>query len=126
MNLLKTLENFCYKPQTLKAGEVFLIEGECPCPTYVLISGAVKVTAGGVEIGIFQSPGDTFGEMAAILEKPVSANVEAVTDSQVYVIKNFKEFLSKNPVLCIEMLESSYQRLSQMNKGVNMMLRMIK
>ena len=86
----------------------------------------MKVTAGGVEIGVFKNPGDTFGEMAALLENPVSANVEAVADSQVYVIKNFKEFLSKNPALCIELLKSSYQRLSQMNKGVNMMLGMIK
>lgn len=126
MNLLRTLENFCYKPQTLAAGTVFLKEGDCPCPTYVLISGSVKVTAGGVEIGIFKNPGDTFGEMAAILEQPVSATVEAVSDSQVYVIRNFQDFLSKNPTLCIELLKKSYNRLSQMNKGVNIMLKMIK
>ena len=126
MNLLRTLENFCYKAQTIPAGQTFLKEGDCPCPTYVLIDGAVKVTAGGVEIGIFKNPGDTFGEMAAILEEPVSATVEAVRDSQVYVIQNFQEFLSKNPTLCVELLKNSYKRLSQMNKGVNIMLKMIK
>ena len=126
MTLLKTLENFCYKAQTLKAGTVFLKEGDNPCPTYILISGAIKVTAGGVEIGVFKSPGDTFGEMAAIMKAPVTATVEAVEDSQVYVIKNFEEFLSKNPALTIELLKKSYDRLAQMNKGVNIMLKMIK
>lgn len=126
MNLLHALESFCYKPQKLPKGTVFLNEGDCPCPTYVLINGAVKVTAGGVEIGVFSKAGDTFGEMAAIMKKPVSATVETAEDSNFYVVENFEEFLTKNPAHCLDLLKNSYDRLSQMNKGVNLMLKMIK
>ncbi|MCM8540680.1 MAG: cyclic nucleotide-binding domain-containing protein [Lentisphaeraceae bacterium] len=126
MKLLDTLESFCYKPQTIMSGSILLTEGESPCPTYVLINGAVKVTTGGVEIGIFKNAGDTFGEMAAILEGPVSATVETVEDSEMYVINNFSEFLSKNPSICVDLLKNSYHRLAQMNKGVNEMLKLIR
>ncbi|MCM8528171.1 MAG: cyclic nucleotide-binding domain-containing protein [Lentisphaeraceae bacterium] len=126
MKLLATLETFCYKPKLIAAGTTLLTEGDCPCPTYVLIKGAVKVTTGGVEIGIFKSPGDTFGEMAAILEGKATATVEAVEDTQVYTINDFSEFLSKNPSICVELLKNSYHRLAQMNKGVNDMLKLIR
>ena len=126
MPLLQTLEDFCYKPQVVKNGSIILNEGDSSNSTYVLIKGALKVTAGGVEIGTFKGAGDTFGEMAAILKEPVSATVEAVGDSEMYIINDFSEFLSKNPSLCIELLKSSYHRLAQMNKGVNEMLKMIR
>ena len=126
MKILRTLDDFCYKPQLISKGSAILKEGDQPCPTYVLIKGAMKVTAGGVEIGVFKGAGDTFGEMAAILGSPISATVEAVDDSEVYVIHNFSDFLSKNPSLCMELLKNSYHRLAQMNKGVNEMLKMIR
>ena len=112
MKLLQTLEDFCYKPQTIVSGSILLTEGECLCQTYVLIKGAVKVTTGGVEIGIFKSPGDTFGEMAAILQEPVSATVETVEDSEMYLVNDFSEFLSKNPSICVDLLKNSYHRLA--------------
>lgn len=126
MNLLRTLETFCYKVTTLPQGTKFLKEGDTPCPTYVLLKGAVKVTAGGVEIGIFRKPGDTFGEMASIMDTPVSATVETIEDTDVYIVKDFQEFLTKNPAICLDLLRNSYDRLAQMNKGVNLMLKMIK
>ena len=125
MPLLETLDNFCYKPQAVSAGTVLLNEGDKTSITFVLISGQVKVTTGEVEIGVFTNPGDTFGEMAALMNDTISASVEAVSDCQVYVIKDLDTFLMKNPKETIELLKSSYARLKQMNKGVNLMLQMI-
>ena len=125
MPLLETLESFCYKPNLISKGTILLREGEKTSVTYVLISGELQVTTGDVEIGVFQNPGDTFGEMAALMEDVTSASVEAVTDCQVYKIQDLKTFLIKNPKEAVELLQASYTRLKQMNKGVNLMLQMI-
>ncbi|MCH2207548.1 MAG: cyclic nucleotide-binding domain-containing protein [Lentisphaerales bacterium] len=125
MPLLNTLEDFCYKSHLITQGSTLLKEGEKTDTTYVLICGELRVTTGDVEIGVFSEPGDTFGEMANLMEDVVSANVEAVTDCQVYIIKDLKMFLLKNPKETLELLKASYTRLKQMNKGVNLMLQMI-
>lgn len=125
MPLLKTLEDFCYKPTYVAKGTVLLREGEKTSITYVLISGKLRVTAGEVEIGVFESQGDTFGEMATLMNDTISASVEADDECQVYVIKDLKAFLLKNPKETLELLEASYKRLKKMNHGVNLMLKMI-
>ncbi|MCM8530746.1 MAG: cyclic nucleotide-binding domain-containing protein [Lentisphaeraceae bacterium] len=125
MLLLDILEKFCYKPQTIPAGTLLVKEGTVETSTYVLISGTLEVTAGNVEIGKFRRPGDTFGEMSAIMNEEASASVLTETECKVYVIQDLKTFLIKNPELAIDMLKKSYARLKQMNKGVNFMLSLI-
>ncbi|MCM8537870.1 MAG: cyclic nucleotide-binding domain-containing protein [Lentisphaeraceae bacterium] len=125
MALIDILEQFCYKKHTVDAGTLLLKEGTVETSTYVLISGTVEVTAGDVDIGQFSRPGDTFGEMSAIMKEAVSASVVTSTECQLYVIKDLDTLLLKNPEIAIDMLKKSYVRLKQMNKGVNFMLSLI-
>jgi CRP-like cAMP-binding protein len=125
MPLLTTLEKFCYKAHEIPKGTRLLKEGKSTHRTYVLVSGALKVTAGNVDIGSFTHAGDTFGEMATLLDENASADVTAEEDSQVYIIEDLKAFLLKNPQQAIDLLKQSYNRIQQMNKGVNTMLKMI-
>ena len=125
MSLLSTLEAFCYKSHAITNGRALLKEGEHSAATYVLISGSFQVTAGNVDIGTFCQPGDSFGEMAALLGDQASADVIAMEDSKVYEIKDLNTLLLKNPELAVEMLKASYIRLKQMNKGVTLMREMI-
>ena len=125
MPLLKTLEDFCYKPTHVSKGTALLKEGEKTNATYVLISGRLRVTAGEVEIGVFDCQGDTFGEMATLMNDTICASVEADEDCQVYVIKDLNSFLLKNPKETLELLKASYKRLKKMNHGVNLMLQML-
>jgi CRP-like cAMP-binding protein len=121
MTILKQLEDFCYKPISFLQGSKLIQEDQGCDQVYVLISGTLKVTTGNVVIGNFNKKGDTFGEMAAIMNQNASATVEALEDSQVYVINDIDAFLTKNPQHCVNMLKMSYNRLKQMNNGVNIM-----
>ena len=125
MDFVKTLETFCYKPQSFPANTTIIKQGKYASDVYVLLSGTVSVMTGGVEIGAFNLKGEVFGEMASLLNKPASATVETTEESTFYVIRNFEEFLAKNPALCMSLLKLTMERLSKMNKGVNIMLNMI-
>ena len=121
MTLLECLDQFCFKKYPVEQGTFLMQEGEFPNQVYVMVSGTVKVTTGNVVIGQFNRPGDTYGEMAVILEEKASATVECLTPCEVYIIQDLETFLTKNPTQCINMLKLSYRRLKQMNKGVNIM-----
>ena len=92
MSLLKVLEKFCYKPHSIAKGTTLLKEGQATNTTYVLVEGSFKVTAGNVDIGSFKNAGDTFGEMACILNEEASATVTAECDCLVYLIKDLNSF----------------------------------
>ena len=71
------------------AGETIFRQGDIGSELYFIVSGSVRVTRGLetdrkliAELG----EGDTFGEIALISDQPRSANVEAITDIEVYSI----------------------------------------
>jgi CRP/FNR family transcriptional regulator, cyclic AMP receptor protein len=121
MALINTLEKFCYKPISIAKGTILIREGETNDKVYVLISGSLQITTGDVIIGQFTKTGESFGEMAALLKQKASATVEATKDSQIYVIENMEFFLLKNPDECLHLLKQSFERIKQMNKGVNIL-----
>lgn len=104
--LFRGLDAF-YIKDLLKAGEVktfpndtqIITEGDYGDAVYFIVAGKVKVTLYGEEgreivLAVF-SEGDMFGEMAILDNKPRSANVEAISDLECFVVsrENFLGYL---------------------------------
>lgn len=60
------------------AGTIVVAEGQPGGPVWVLVSGALRVTKGGVEVNSITRPGAFIGEVSVLLGSPFTATVEAV------------------------------------------------
>jgi CRP/FNR family transcriptional regulator, cyclic AMP receptor protein len=67
------------------AGETVFAEGTKTGRLLILKSGAVSIVKGGTEIATVEEPGAVFGELSALLDRPHSADVLAVEDSEFHV-----------------------------------------
>ena len=72
--------------ESVPAGEVLITEGSQPDRMLVLVSGEVVVEHDGVPFARIDTPGAVFGAMSAVLERPATATVRAVSDLRVHVI----------------------------------------
>src|SRR5215203_5234684 len=63
------------------AGDVVIREGGSAGALWILVSGALKVTKGGVVVNSITRPGALVGEIAVLLETVNSATVEATEPS---------------------------------------------
>jgi CRP/FNR family transcriptional regulator, cyclic AMP receptor protein len=70
---------------TYRAGETILAAGSKTGRLLILKKGTVLVLNGSIEIAKVDQPGAVIGEIAALLEQPHSADVRALTDSQLHV-----------------------------------------
>lgn len=101
-----------------KAGQVITRENEQGGTAYVIERGRVEVTkdAEGKEIHLaYLYPGETFGEMSLIDDKPRSATVTAVEDTEVRVIprEEFFTALSTDPGVSLQLLRMLFERLRE-------------
>ena len=81
------------------AETVLFAEGDPGETLYVILKGAVRVTAGsGVELTRFKA-GDYFGELALLDGRPRSASVETTEDSELLIVsrRDFLTLLSDSP-----------------------------
>lgn len=67
------------------AGEVVVAEGEPAQEFFVVLSGEVEVTQGGVVLRR-EGPGEVFGEIGLLRDVPRTATVTAVTDVELLVL----------------------------------------
>ena len=79
--------------RTLAEGEVLLTDGGDVDALYVLVSGALRVEKGGVAVAALAQPGACVGEMSLLLGIPATADVVAVTASEVAVIDEARTML---------------------------------
>ncbi len=91
---------------------------------YIIFSGRLKVLSIGQEgeeqIHSVLEPGDFFGEMSLLEDKPRSASVVAKENCQLYILekRQFFQALEKYPVMAIELLKILSERLRKSNKRV--------
>lgn len=62
-------------------GEVIIREGGDAGSIWILVSGSLRVTKGGIEVNAVTHPGSVIGEMAVLLGAPSTATVEVVEPS---------------------------------------------
>ena len=79
--------------RTLAEGEVLLTDGGNVDALYVLVSGALRGETGGVAVAALAQPGACVGEMSLLLGIPATADVVAVTASEVAVIDDARAML---------------------------------
>ena len=101
--------------RTVAAGETVIAEGTPAGGLFVLATGAVEVTKGGVQIVEVREPGALFGEMSILLEAPHTATVRALEPSTVYVADDPLGFLRANPEIAFELSRLLARRLNFVN-----------
>jgi len=70
---------------TLNPGDTLVREGDAGNSLWVLVSGALQVSKGGVAINAINRPGAVIGEISLLLEAPYSATVVA---SEVSIVRH--------------------------------------
>jgi CRP-like cAMP-binding protein len=78
----------------------------------VLLEGEARVRRRGRTINKL-GPGDHFGEIALLVDRPTTASVETTTPSRIVVISrpSFKRLLRENPGIQLELLQTLAERL---------------
>jgi CRP/FNR family transcriptional regulator, cyclic AMP receptor protein len=104
-------------------GSVLFREGELSKEMYVVRSGMVRITkkvkdTEKVLAGL--GPGEFFGEMATLLDKPRSATAEVVEDSLLLVLdpKTFGSIMSGNVDIALKIMKKLAGRLFEANEQI--------
>ena len=98
------------------AGEIILAQGDRTGLLYILTEGAVEVIKDGVSVATTSEPGAVFGDLAALLGVPHTAEVRAVRASSFHVVTNPRAFLEQTPAACLHLCELLARRLDAVNK----------
>ncbi|MBI2567681.1 MAG: SpoIIE family protein phosphatase [Candidatus Schekmanbacteria bacterium] len=112
-----------FTERSYAAGEFIIREGQVGDELFVVKSGSVKVsknTVDGTEqIASVGKPGTFYGEMALLEDRPRSANVIALEDTETMVLSrvNFKELLVRFPDINLGMLRALSNRIREADAG---------
>ncbi len=95
------------------AGERLIRKGEVGDRLFVLVSGALKVSADGRELGRI-APGETVGEMSLIDDYPRSADVDATAPCRVMEVlgSDLQELIARRPRLGMALMHNLALNLS--------------
>jgi serine/threonine protein phosphatase PrpC len=101
-------------------GEPLIVEGTAGDDLFIVISGSVRVHKGGAEIAVL-AQGRHFGEMSLVDNRPRSASVTALEQSQLMRIRreSFYELLRQDPVMAVKLLWNFIQTLSGVIRTIN-------
>jgi CRP-like cAMP-binding protein len=106
--------------RTYRAGEAIVVEGGETTDAYLVEAGQVVVSRGDKRLRTL-GPGDIFGEMALVDDKPRSATVTAVTDVVVGVIDRdeFEVMWRTDPEALIPVVRVLCDRVRALNALVD-------
>lgn len=102
---------------TYGAGETILAAGTSTGKLLMLQEGVVEVVRDGASIGTFSEPGIVFGELAALLDQPHSADVRAVEPST-FRVADAGELLRSDPVATLHVAVILARRLDRANRAL--------
>jgi hypothetical protein len=107
----------------LKKGATIINEGTTGSDAYFILSGSVEVSKKVGEEKLVLSrlvKGSIFGEMSLVDDKPRSATIVALEDTEVRVIgrDRFESMLEQNPRAVIPLLKQVFQRVRYLNQMV--------
>ena len=101
----------------VEAGRTFIEEGEAGREFFVVLDGQAEIRSDGQVIAR-RGPGEFFGEISLLLDRPRTASVTAVTRMTLDVIerKDFKRLLIDHPELYEPLLAAVAQRLAELEE----------
>lgn len=115
--------------RNFQKGAILFREGEFNKEMYVIHSGRVKITKNMnnmEKVLAVLGPGEFFGEMATLLDKPRSATAVVVEDSLLIVLEahTFETMLSNDSSIALNMIKKLAGRLLEANGKIeSLMLR---
>lgn len=98
-------------------GETVLAEGSTTRRLMILKRGAVTIGKEGISIAMVSEPGAIFGELAALLDQPHTADVRTVGDSEFY-IANAASLLEQDSVALLYVAALLARRLDLANHSL--------
>jgi signal transduction histidine kinase len=110
------------RERTLRAGQEIFKEGDAGDGLYVVKDGLVEISAGvgqnGRQVFSQVGPGEMFGEMAVIEDKPRSANALAKDETIVYFVSRDEllTLVERSPSLALALLREVSHRLRQFDR----------
>lgn len=98
----------------VKEGKELTREGEHGNEFIIILEGEAEVRVGGSVVAT-RGPGDYFGEIALISNRPRTATVTALTPMKIEVIgrREFQTMLHDNPTIATELLGIAADRLAE-------------
>ena len=102
---------------TFQPGEVVLAAGSTTGRLFVLRHGAVEIMRDGIQIARVSEAGTVFGELAALLEKPHTADVRAIERSE-FTVADAKTLLAENPTASLYLAKLLARRLDSANTAL--------
>jgi len=102
---------------TYRAGETVLAAGSATGRLLILKEGAVTVVKEGVEIAKVAEPGEVFGELSALLDRPHTAEVRALEDSQFHVASTAAP-LMQDPIVLLYVARVLARRVDSANRAL--------
>ncbi len=116
-NILRFCDGF--QEASFEAGTTILKQGVKSKSVYIIIDGAVEVSADDAHVKILSEPGTVFGELAALLDEPRIANVIATQDCRCYVMDDISQICDLNEDAFLELTRGEFDRLFD---SVNLLL----
>ncbi|HPC35085.1 MAG TPA: Crp/Fnr family transcriptional regulator [Candidatus Marinimicrobia bacterium] len=110
--------------RSYKKGNIILMEEEFGDTLFILCKGSVKITRVGEDgrevILSILGEGDFFGEMSILDGENRSANVIALEDTSVLILKrgDFLDLLEKHPRIAIALLQEMATRLRRSDRQI--------
>lgn len=98
-----------------KAGKVLMRQGEAGSEFFVIVDGTVRIERNG-KVLLTMGPGEYFGEIALVVERPRTATATVETDSRLLVLahREFHSLMADFPSIQVCVLESIAVRLSDL------------
>ncbi|HEV2547231.1 MAG TPA: cyclic nucleotide-binding domain-containing protein [Stellaceae bacterium] len=100
-----------------QAGDEVLIAGSKTGKLFFLKSGAVEVTKDGVQIAQVSTPGAVFGELAALLDQPHTADVRALEQAE-FLVADAPTLLAIDPAVALYVAAILARRLDNANRAL--------
>ena len=103
---------------------ILFMEGDQSGQLYIIESGLISVYTDGSDgkqlILNYLGPGDYFGELSLIDNKPRSASVMTIKDSQIYSVSRdaFNTFLKNNPDLYPVLMSELVEKIRHLTENV--------
>lgn len=110
------------------AGTVLFREGEPGQHMYVLQSGRVRIskenTVGGASVLALLGPGEFFGEMAILNDKPRTATADVLEDAKVLLLdaKTFEAMVVGNTEIAVRLIKKLARRLDSANALIEILM----
>ena len=98
-------------------GEMVLVKGSTTGQLFVLRQGAVEIVRDGIQIARVSDSGAVFGELAALLNKPHTADVRALEPSE-FSVADATTLLTESPTTLLYVAALLAQRLDGANTAI--------